>query len=141
MKLIEIWNAQDIFRHLASLRKPPKLAYRLMKYERKFTAEMGVCETQRGKCVCEVADVEYGSPAADQIALTPGSPEFEAFLAKFNEFLQNESELEPMDMQMDALVDALAGENALSENDLAILEPFFRAESSLALVPQLEAAG
>lgn len=132
MKLVAVWNAREAFERLSALRKPPKLAYRLMKYERKFCAEVDTCETHRLKCVYEVSGAEPGTP----VNLEPGTPEFAAFLAKFNEFLQNESDLEPVGVSMDVLIDALDAEkgNVLSENDLALLEPFFQEKT----VPDLK---
>lgn len=124
MKLGYIWNAREAFGRLAQLRKPPKLAYRLLKYLRKINVELDLCETQRQKCVYEAAGENLG---ATDINLSPGTPEFDAFIAKFNEFLATDSDLEPLDLGMDALIDGLDSEpgNAMSENDLALLEPFF----------------
>ncbi len=137
MKLSEIWNARETFNRLALLRKPPKVAYRLMKYERKLSAELTLCEAQRSKCVCEVAGVDVGSIEAEQVTLMPGTAEFNAFLDRFNEFLDGESDLKPLELEMDALVDALDAEsgNVLSEVDLALLEPFFGTSPDLMLVP------
>lgn len=124
MKLVDVWNARNAFATLAQLKKPPKVAYRLMKYAKQFAAEFDTCEAARVSCVYEIAGVEPGTP---NINLLPGTPEYDAFVAKFNEFLANDSELEPLEMSMDALIDALDSErgNVLSENDLALLAPFF----------------
>lgn len=140
MKLVEIWNAQDAFAMLAALKKPPTLAYRLMKYERKYAAEVAVCEEQRSKCVCEVAGVEHGSSEAEQVTLQGGTPEYAKFLALFNEFLNGESDLTPVGMDMEALAAALESQtsNTVSENDLKLLEPFF-CVSPLSLVPDTKA--
>src|SRR5260221_9907868 len=113
------------------------LAYRLMKYERKLSAELEVCETQRQQCVCEVAGVKHGSPEADNVSLAFGTSEYESFLSKFNEFLINESDLAPVGVNMDSLVETLDSQdgNTITENDLALLEPFF-CDSALTLVPE-----
>lgn len=109
-----------------------------MKYAGKFATEISVCEMQRARCVCEVAGVEPGSAEASSVSLLPGTPEFVAFLAKFNEFLEGESDLGVVGVGMDALIDALDAEagNVLSEQDLALLEPFFaeKVTPSLSLV-------
>ena len=127
MKLGQIWNVLAAFNALANLKKPPKIAYRLMKYERKLQSEHRLCEIQRSKIVCEIAGVAFGSPEAQTTVLKVGTPEFDAFLAKFNEFLENESDLQPIPLSMDALIEALDAEkgNVLSEADLALIEPFF----------------
>lgn len=125
MKLVTIWNARNAFNVLAQLKKPPKLAYRLMKYGQQFAVEFDACEAYRIKCVYETASVAPGTP---NVNLLPGTPEFDAFLAKFNEFLGNEADLEPVGIGMDALIEALDSErgNVLSEAELALLTPFFQ---------------
>lgn len=124
MRLVQIWNSREAFGRLAHLRKPPKLAYKLLKYARKYEAEFDVCEAHRVKCVYEVAGVAPGTP---DINLLPATPEFDAFMVKFNQFLANDSDLEPVGIGMDALIDALDAEtgNVMSETDLVLIEPFF----------------
>jgi hypothetical protein len=129
MKLLAIWNARDAFGRLSQLRKPPKLAYHLMKYERKFMVEYGHCEAQKNKCVYEAAGVEFGAPG---VTLQPDTPEHMAFVLKFTEFLEQEAGLEPVGVDMDALIDGLDAEkgNVLCEGDIEVLEPFFQAKSA-----------
>lgn len=128
MKLVDIWNARNAFNTLSQLKKPPKLAYRLMKYGQQFAAEFDTCEAARVARVYETAGVAPGTP---NVNLLPGTPEFDAFMAKFNEFLAGDSDLAPLDMSMDALIEALDAErgNVLSETDLALLAPFFQGKT------------
>jgi hypothetical protein len=51
-----------------------------------------------------------------------------AFVLKFTEFLEQEAELEPVGIDMDALIEGLDAEkgNVLSEGDLELMEPFFQ---------------
>ena len=124
MKLVQIWNARDAFNKLCSLKKPPQLAYRILKYVRTFEAELATCEAQREKCVYEAAGVAHGTPGVN---LLPDTFEFDAFIVQFNLFLANESDLEPSGISMETLVEALgdgAG-NTISQHDIALLEPFF----------------
>lgn len=125
MKLAHIWGARDAFARLSTLKKPPKLAYRLLKYARKFEVELAACEAHRVQCVYEAAGVADGTPG---VSLAPDTPEFSAFVLAFSEFLANDSDLEPVGINMDALIEALDAEtgNVLCENDLAMLEPFFQ---------------
>lgn len=131
MKLVDVWNARNAVNTLAQLKKPPKIAYRLLKYSKQFSAEFDVCELARVGFVYEVAGVAPGTP---NVSLEPGTPEFAAFVAKFNEFLGAESDLAPLDMGMGALIEALDAEhgNVLSETELALLEPFFQEKQPLA---------
>lgn len=123
MKLVTIWNASNAWATLSALKKNPKLAYRLLKYQKKVIAEHETCEAQRQKYVYEISGAEPGSI----VALTEGTPEFADFLAKFNEFLQGDSDLEVVGISMDELIEALDAEkgNVLSGPDLDFLEPFF----------------
>lgn len=122
MKLEQIWISREAWQTLSSLKKPPRVAYRLMKYKQKYDQEVEACDKQRERYVYEAAGEEGGS-----VALKPETPEFNEFLSKFYEFLQEECELEPCGIYMDQLIDALDAEtgNVLSESDLAKLEPFF----------------
>ena len=129
MKLAQIWNAQQTLQALLALKKPPKLAYRLMKYWKKVQVEIEACEQLRLKCVYDAAGVE---PPA-QVNLDPGSPEYASFMEKFQEAMQGESDLEWSGVTMDELIETLGDQvgNTLSENDLQHLEPFFTAPEPL----------
>ena len=139
MLLVQVFNSREAFSRLSVLKKPPKLAYRLMKYAHKFDAEAAVCENQRAKIVCEIAGVEAGSAEAAAVMFLPGSKEYDTWLARFNEFLQTESVIEPVGVSMDALIDGLDAEqgNVLSEADLAAMEPFFAEKAA----PDLKLVG
>lgn len=123
MKLAEIWNSARAWGVLSKLKKNPKLAYRLLKYEKKVNAELKVCNKQRETLVYEAAGVE--PPAI--VDLGSDTPEYKAFMVKFQEFMQSESDLEWAGISMDDLIEALGAEtaNVLSENDIELLEPFF----------------
>ena len=124
MKLVEIWNSVSAWSTISKLKKNPKLAYRLLKYEKRVDKELQVCEKQRQACVYEVRGVE---PGTEVEALLEGTPEYATFLAKFNEFMQAESDLQWIGISMDDLLDGLGAEtgNVLSEYDIELLEPFF----------------
>lgn len=124
MKLYQIWNAVPAWQALSALKKNPKLAYRLMKYGKAAAAELEVCEERRRQCVYEIS----GANPGDLVEIQKGTPEFDAFLAKFNEFLQGDSDLEVLDLTLAELIDALGAEtgNCISEDHLELLEPFFK---------------
>ncbi|MCR4332422.1 MAG: hypothetical protein NUV34_06940 [Sulfuricaulis sp.] len=134
MKLFDVWNAvysvpnqPAAWTTLTSLKKPPKVAYRLFKYGAQLGAEFDVIEKQRTKLLYEAAGVSEGSP----VDIQPGTPEFSQFANGFNEFLAGDSDLEPVGITMDALIAALdiVG-NALSEQDLAAVKPFFKVKTA-----------
>lgn len=123
MTLLQIWNSRPAWITLSELRKPPGIAYRLLKYERLVDAEFAVITKSRDAMITKAAGVEAGQFAS----LQPDSPEYAAFSAELTAFLATESELQPCDLDMDALLAALdtqAG-NSIAEGDLALLEPFF----------------
>lgn len=136
MKLLDVFHAvatnQDRpvapWGALATLKKPPKVAYRLLKYGDKITAEYVLIEKQRRTLLYEAAGVAEGS----EVNLQPGTPAFDKFVQGFNAFLANDSDLEPVGLSMDALIEALDSNqgNALSEADLSLLEPFFQEKAA-----------
>ena len=138
MKLVDIWNSSQSWTTLAALKKPPRLAYRLLKYQKKVNAEYEVCEAQRQKLVYECAGVAPPTPPdilivqiSNTVEGPDGSqienPQFAELVEKFNEFLATDSDLSLIDITMDELIDSLDAEkgNVLSEMDLSRLEVFF----------------
>lgn len=123
MKLLDIQLSASAWGVLSSLKKNPKLAYRLLKYEKKVEAELNVIEKQRNEYGCEAAGVASGA----EWRLEPGTPEIASYNEKFNAFLQGDSDLQWIGISMDELIEALGAEtgNVLSEQDIERLEPFF----------------
>ena len=132
MKLIQIWNAQFAWKNLGQLKKPPKLAYRLMKYGRKWDREQEDINAVRLQILWKSA----GAPEGSQVELNAGQPEFDAFMVAFNAAMEMESDIGPVGIDMDALVEGLDSQagNQISESDLALLEPFFSVRADLKLV-------
>lgn len=135
MKLVQIWNAREPLTRLAGLKKPPQVAYRLLKYSRKFEVELATCEDERSRLIYEIS----GAPSGESVALLPETADYATFVQRFNEFLAQESDLEPVGIDMDALIAALdVGGNTLSEMDLALLEVLFTEKQPLKLVSSKE---
>ena len=128
--MIVIWNAKKAWDAISPLKKKPKLAYRLMKYEKKVAREIEVCDKERRRILYDVSGVEPGKP----VKLEVGSPELIKFTELFGEFLfQADSDLELVGVTMDELIDGLDAEkgNTLSEDTITLLEPFFQQPESL----------
>ena len=121
MELFAIWQARESWQQLARLRKPPRVAYRLMKYFQQVAQEADICETQRIQCLKD-AGYKEGDLMDDD------DPRLAVFADKFKSFLQQPSDVDPLDISLDELIDALDAEtgNVLSERDLMLLAPFFR---------------
>jgi hypothetical protein len=128
VKLVTIWNSKAAWAALSALKKPPKLAYRLHKYEKLVSAELDVCEKERDRLIYEGAGKVMTPGVVEHVELKDGTAEFKEFVAKFNEFcVGTESDLPWSGIKMDDLIDALEAErgNVLSEDELEKLEPFF----------------
>lgn len=128
MTLIQIWNSRPAWTTLSALRKPPGLAYRLLKYERLLDVEIATIEKARIEMITKAAGAEPGT----EVTLGQG-PELDAFVKEFVAFLDTDSELQPFDLDMDGLMAALDSQagNTLAESDLAALEPFFTQPAEL----------
>ncbi len=125
MKLLAIWNSQYAWAALAAMKKTPKLAYALLKFERKYMAELDICNKQRETIIYDVMQIE---PPA-MVSIGEDTEQFKVFMARFNEFLQSDSELAPSAVTIDELIESLGSDpaNRISEDNIALLEPFFTA--------------
>lgn len=128
MKLSQIWNSASVWGTLSVLKKPPKLAYRLLKYEKKIEREMQVIKKQHDALVYKHAG--EAPPKGDEIKvvkLAEDTPQFKAYYDEFNEFCKQTSDLPWIGITMDELIEGLDTEtsNVLSEHDIELLEPFF----------------
>jgi hypothetical protein len=145
MKLLQIWNAKEAWGRFSKLKKPPGMAYRMLTYGKQIQSELEVCELQRQHCVCEAAGVEHGTPEAAATTLLPfdenlkPNQKYIEFQDKFNKFLDTEAALSWVGITMQTLAEALdAGQNTISDEDLALLESFFteKPKADLKLVDQ-----
>ena len=118
--------AKDALARLANLKMPSDVAYRVLKFSRKFDSEFSVIEQQRVKLVRDISGAGEGKDAT----IEQGSPEMKDFLEKFAPILDTDSDLELCPLKFDALVEAVSSdkENAVSMQDLALLEPLFESE-------------
>ena len=135
MQLLQIWNAREAMQRLAQLKKPPKIAYQMLKYFRLYDKEIATCDKAREEFIYQVAGAAAGSvvtidqlmPNPDKDGETIPNPKFQEFFDRFNEFLRSDSDLPWSGITMDAMVEMLDAQegNALSEDDLARIEYFF----------------
>ena len=125
MNLLSIWNSAPAWQTIVTLKKSPKLAYRLLKYQKKVAKELEICEEQRKAFVYTAADIPAGAGVG--VELEPGTESHMKFVVIFNEFLLGESDLPWIGITMDELIDSLDAEkgNIISERDIELLEPFF----------------
>ena len=127
LKLGHIYNAREALQRLAGLRVPPLFGYRLMRYLKRVSAEGELIEAQRQKLIRECA----GADAGAEVSLKAGTPEYGLFVEQFGAMLDGPVDLEPMPLKFDVLIKILEeGGNAVSIQDLAVLEPFFEGEGT-----------
>lgn len=128
VKLRQIQESVNAWQSVSGLKKNPKLAYRLLKYEKKVERELDVIDKQRTALVYECAGEEPPTPPdVKVVTLEAGSDAVKQFTKKFDEFLDGESDLELVGITMQELIDGLAEKdgNAISEADIDALDPFF----------------
>jgi hypothetical protein len=129
MKLANVFGGNAAVGRLATAKLPPKVAYRVLKFARKFEAEFAIVEKQR---IALLRDAT-GAKENEEISLKPDDPKFAEFVEKFNEVLGMDSDLEVCPLKFDTLIDSLdlEDDNVLSAQDLAVLEPFFESDEKL----------
>lgn len=126
MKLFHIWYAKKSWDALSELRKRPQVSFLLMSYYRKYLEQFRIIDEERATYI-----KEFGTETEGGFSIEPGTAEFQKFQFKFGEYLSAESDLEPLSMSMQELVDAISDEsdgeaqNAISERELLPLMAFF----------------
>lgn len=143
MKLKQVQDALPAWQRVSGLQKPPKLALKLMRFGKKAEAELLVLSEARENLIYECAGVPKPTPPdvlivqiqptvevaaeGDEPAKTIPNPQHITFWEKFNVMLDTEAELFPLDMTLEQFVEELSAfpGNAISEDDLELLEPFF----------------
>ena len=134
MKLANVYMARAAMNQLVQAKLSPKVAYRVLKFTRKFDVEFAIIEGQRSKLIRDISGTKEGENAS----IENGTPEMAEFFKKFAPILGTDCDLELCPLKFDALMDALDSEegNVLSAQDLALLEPLF--ESDEEVKPDLE---
>lgn len=140
MLLGQIFSSIESWRKLSSVNLKPKVAYAILKYTKLIGDEHAIVEKQRVALIHEITATKDG----EDVKIEPGSSEFAEYVTKFNEIMSQESTLEPIDLKLEEVVNALDGkDDVLSITDLAMLEPFFASSDikpSDKAVPDFEGA-
>jgi hypothetical protein len=123
MRLGHVFQSIAAWKHLASMRMSPKVAYRILKYLKLIDAEYEIIEKQRVALIRELAKVEDGADAK----IDPNTPEMAEYVRRFSEILEVSSGLGQFSFSLnDVLADISEDKNnSLSVQELALLEPFF----------------
>jgi hypothetical protein len=102
--LLQVQNAKESLTHLANMEFPIKAAYVLSKVIKELNDEYLSIEEFRVTLIKKYgAEVEGGN-----ISVTPNTPEFEAFMQAFSEFLVTEVEIRSAPVQIDVTIPGLS---------------------------------
>ncbi len=128
MLLGQIWQSMESWRKLSSVAMHPMLAYKVLKYTKLVEAEYAVADKQRKALIHELTGTKDGEDAK----IEQDTPEFMAYVEKFNEVMAVESTLKQVKgVELEGVVKAVGDKvDVLTVRDLALLEPFFKSEDS-----------
>lgn len=122
MLLGHVFQSVAAWQKLSSINLRAKLAYKLLKYTNLVSAEHTIANKQREALIYEITGTKEGQEAK----IEPNTPEFLEYVEKFNAVMQTESDLQPLDMDFEEVVNAVdEKDESLTVSDLALLEPFF----------------
>ena len=122
MLMGQVFNSINAWQKLSGINMKPKLAFKILRYTKLVSAEHEHAEKMRTALIYEVTGAKEG----EDVKLEPDTPELAAFIKKFNEVLQTESTLQPLDIDLEDVANAVdEKDESFTVNDLAMLEPFF----------------
>lgn len=122
MRLGTVFQSIEAWRKLSGITMRPRVAYRILKYTKLITAEYELAEKQRVALIHEVTGTEEGQ----EVKIEPGTPEFLAYVEKFNVVMETECDLKLLEMDFEEVVEAAdKKDDVLTIGDLALLEQFF----------------
>lgn len=122
MLLGQVFQSIGAWQKLSAINLRAKLAYKLLKYTALVSAEHAIAEKQRVALIHEVTGTKEGEDAK----IEPDTPEFREYVERFNAVMVTESDLQPLIMDFEEVVDAVdEKDESLSVSDLATLESFF----------------
>ena len=123
MLLGEVFQSIQAWQKLSNINMKPKLALKILRYTKLMSAEHEHAEKLRVALIHELTNTEDGQDAK----IEPNTPEFEAYVTRFNEIMQSESDLKQLDVGFEEVVNAVdEKDETLAVSDLAMLEPFFK---------------
>jgi len=123
MILGQVFQALPAWQRLSSLKMTPFMAYQMLKYFKLVAAEYDIVEKQRVALIRKLTNTVEGQNAE----IKPDTPEFVEYIKLFNEVLIVDCDLKKCSMTMNDVMGAIYDEreNALSVQELVVLEPFF----------------
>lgn len=122
MKCFVVFQSIASWQKLSGIPMRPKSALAVLRYTKLVSAEYDNIERLRVSLARRIAGAAEGSA----IEIEPNTPEAKEFAERFNEILNADVDLVPLQMSLDEVVNNLDGEeDSLTVADLAVLEPFF----------------
>lgn len=118
----QIANSVQSWQKISGISMKPRIALAILRYTKKIQDEFEFVEKQRVALIYKVTGSEPGS----EVKVEPGTEEFKKYITGLQEIFVVESDLEPIDLDFEEVIDAVENEGeTLSVSDLAKLEPFF----------------
>lgn len=122
LRLGDVWLARDAWAALIVLRMKHRIRYKLTKYYKGVAEDIAAIGVKHNEIINRVGKPDAGG----RVSVKSGTPEHAEYIKEFSEYLNQDSELKRAPFDMDALDDGIDVEgNAISANDLLLLEPFF----------------
>jgi len=128
IKLVEVNNAQQFFQQLTGLSKAPSAAYKIMRWiQSEIEPALKLVDEQKNELV-----KKHGEEKDGGVSISPENEEaMQAFIKEWSEYLNTEVDMQPLNLTMDELVEALSVKdaegkdiNSFTESLLFSLEKF-----------------
>ncbi len=122
----QIANSIEAWRKLSGIPMSPAIALKILRYTKIVANDYEIIEKLRVSTVREIAGVGDGENAE----IFKDSPKYQECIERINAIMGSASTLPQIDFSLEVVVIALEGRNdILTVSDLAVLEPFFQADT------------
>ncbi len=119
----QVFQSIAAWQKLSGVSMKPKLAFKILMYTKKVAAEHEAVEKQRIALVHEIT----GTKPGEEVKIEPDTDEFKKYIVGLQEILLVESDLKPLDLDFEEVVNAVdKKDESLTIADLSALEPFFK---------------
>ena len=119
----QVFQSIKSWQKLSNINMKPKLAFKILMYTKKVADEHKAIDELRVALVHEITNTQPGS----EVKIKPDTEEFFKYVKGLQEILLVESNLKPIDLDFEEVVNAVdEKDESLTVADLSALEPFFK---------------
>ena len=114
-------NSKEQWGKLASIKKAPRIAFKIAKFIKRVIEEnLQLIEEQRNEYIKEFSTAAEGeTPSIDA---KKHKDVLEAFMKKFNEYLETEITVDKVDVKMEDLIEAMESNKGTVVDELVLME-------------------